>query len=166
MAADVDWGGLKLEPEDVFPWNDEMLEAGGRRDQERRAAVGGAATTAASAGGVGHQRPVGAGGRHPAPRPMARIPAHTAVYEHALLEAAVFKSELHPRWPKGSGKKAGEFMEVGQVFTSGGKTWQIAHIVKGRIYAHEASADYKRVGDQERSTCTRKPATGSTIVPT
>jgi hypothetical protein len=75
-------------------------------------------------------------------------PAITTVSEAALvvvLEAAVFKSELHPRWPKGTPEKAGQFMHVGQTFQAGGKTWQIAHIVKGHVVAHEASANYKSV---------------------
>lgn len=93
-------------------------------------------------------------------RPAGNLfpPARTVI-----TEAAAWKSDAHPRWPKGSGEHAGQFMHVGQYFTSGGTRWQIAHIVNGRIYAHEASAKYGSVQTKSFDTA-NEPGTG-TVVP-
>jgi hypothetical protein len=64
--------------------------------------------------------------------------AVVVLQEH--VPGASFDESKHPRWPKGSGKKAGEFMRVGEHFISGGKEWEIAHITHGKVYAHLATA--------------------------
>jgi hypothetical protein len=96
----------------------------------------------------------------PAGPPLART---VVTGDEPVQEAAVFKSDLHPRWPKGSGKRAGEFMRVGEQFESGGKHWQIAHIVNGRIYAHEASGKYAHV-ETKSFDVTKEPETAHAVV--
>lgn len=76
----------------------------------------------------------------------AQQPVRRTVVAEAILEAAVYKTDDQPRWPAGTpGGKGGQWIETGQTFTAGGKTWQVAHIVKGTVYAHEASAKYGHV---------------------
>lgn len=59
--------------------------------------------------------------------------------EVAIEEGLVWNEAKHPRWPQGTpGGLGGQFMEIGQFFTWKGKTWEIAHIVGGRVYAYEA----------------------------
>jgi hypothetical protein len=77
----------------------------------------------------------------------------TTLYQTPLdpvLEAAVFETELHPRWPKGSGLRSGEFMRVGEHFKSSGVEWEISHIVKGHIIAHRY-ATQKSDGPQTKT---------------
>jgi hypothetical protein len=86
----------------------------------------------------------------------------TVVREAVVLQEALAADE-QPRWPAGTpGGKGGQFMRVGETFTSGGKTWQIAHIVKGKVYAHEASGTYGAV--ETKAFATTKVG-GETQVP-
>lgn len=86
------------------------------------------------------------------------VPLHEALEdEHtgdsgplaAALQEAVDPefAAKHPRWPKGSpGGKGGEFMHVGERFVVGGKEYEIAHLVGGRVYAHRATHKAKEAG--------------------
>jgi hypothetical protein len=65
----------------------------------------------------------------------------------AVIEAAVWKSDLHPRWPKGTPERGGEFMRVGEHFMSGGHEWEIAHIVHGHVIAHRAGGKVSTMGE-------------------
>lgn len=84
--------------------------------------------------------------------------AEIDAYEAALAEASVtawvkakFDEKQHPRWPKGSGEKAGQFMQVGQRFVKDGKPYEITAFQGGKVYAHLAT------GAPEPKTIALKP---------
>lgn len=66
------------------------------------------------------------------------VAAATPLERRLILEEAVhFDETQHPRWPKGT-PKGGQFIRVGQSFGLKGKQYEVAHVVKGKIYAHLA----------------------------
>lgn len=80
-------------------------------------------------------------------RPLRRVGVGPARLGGMLSPAWTATDEkLHPRWPKGAPDgKGGQFMRPGQHFVLDGREWEIAHIVGGKIIAHDASGKYDKV---------------------
>src|SRR5256885_13308045 len=58
-----------------------------------------------------------------------------------LLEGAHWDPEKHPRWPKGT-PKAGKFIQVGDKFVLGGKTYEVSHVGPGSVHADVRSEEH------------------------
>ena len=67
-----------------------------------------------------------------------RLLLYTGPHE---LQEAIWNEKLHPRWPKGTPLKGGEFIRVGERFNRDGHEWEVTQVAGSKIIAAEASGD-------------------------